>query len=56
MVDVGAGVNNDLKITKEKLDQALFILQAEGNYEVYGGRFSQVTNKGQMTTQRVLCL
>lgn len=55
MVDVGAGVNNDLKITKEKLDQALFILQAEGNYEVYGGRFSQVTNKGQMTTQRVLC-
>ena len=55
MVDVGAGVNNDLKITKEKLDQALFILQAEGGYEVYGGRFSQVTNKGQMTTQRVLC-
>ena len=55
MVDVGAGVNNDLKITKEKLDQALFILQAEGDYEVYGGRFSQVTNKGQMTTQRVLC-
>ena len=44
MVDVGAGVNNDLKITKEKLDQALFILQAEGGYEVYGGRFSRRIN------------
>ena len=55
MIDVGHGVNNDLRISKEKLDQALFILQAEGGYEVYGGRFEQVTNKGQMTTQRVLC-
>lgn len=56
MVDVGAGVDRELNITKEKLDQALFILQAEGGYEVYGGRFAQVTNKGQMTTQRVLCV
>lgn len=55
MIDVGTGVNRELKITKEKLDQALFILQAEGGYEVYGGRFAQVTNKGQMTTQKVLC-
>ena len=55
MVDVGAGVERELNISKEKLDQALFILQAEGGYEVYGGRFAQVTNKGQMTTQRVLC-
>lgn len=55
MIDVGRGVERDLNISKEKLDQALFILQAEGNYEVYGGRFAQVTNKGQMTTQRVLC-
>ncbi len=55
MIDVGTGVNRELNITKEKLDQALFILQAEGGYEVYGGRFAQVTNKGQMTTQKVLC-
>lgn len=55
MVDVGTGVERELNISKEKLDQALFILQAEGGYEVYGGRFAQVTNKGQMTTQRVLC-
>lgn len=55
MVDVGTGVERELNISKEKLDQALFMLQAEGRYEVYGGRFAQVTNKGQMTTQRVLC-
>lgn len=56
MVDVGVGVERELNISKEKLDQALFILQAEGGYKVYGGRFSQATNKGQMTTQRVLCV
>ena len=56
MVDVGSGVERDLNISKEKLDQALFILQAEGGYEVYGNRFPQATNKNQMTTQRVLCV
>ena len=55
MIDVGNGVERELNISREKLDQALFILQAEGNYKVYGGRFAQVTNKGQMTTQKVLC-
>lgn len=53
---VGAGVERDLNISKEKLDQALFILQAEGGYEVYGNRFPQATNRNQMTTQRVLCV
>lgn len=55
MVDVGRGVDRELNISKEKLDQALFMLEAEGGYKVYGGRFAQVTNKGAMTTQRVLC-
>lgn len=55
MIDVGNGVEKELRISKEKLDQALFMLQAEGHYEVYSGRFDQVTNKGQMTTQKVLC-
>lgn len=55
MIDVGSGVNDSLRISKEKMEQALFILEAEGGYKVYGGRFPQVTNKGQMTTQRVLC-
>jgi DNA-binding CsgD family transcriptional regulator len=56
MLDVGKGVERELNISREKLDQALFMLQAEGKYEVYGGRFEQVTNKGQMTTQKVLCV
>lgn len=56
MLDVGVGVDRELKISKEKLEQALFILQAEEGCEVYGGRFPQVTNKGQMTTQKVLCV
>ena len=55
MLDVGTGVDRELNISKEKLDQALYILQREG-YEVYSGRFSQVTNPGQMTTQKVLCI
>jgi DNA-binding CsgD family transcriptional regulator len=55
MLDVGTGVDRELNISKEKLDQALYILQREG-YQVYGGRFSQVTNPGQMTTQKVLCI
>lgn len=55
MIDVGTGVDKELRISKEKLDQALFILQAEHGYEVYSGRFDQVTNKGQKTTQKVLC-
>ena len=55
MIDVGNGVEKELRISKEKLDQALFMLQAEGHYEVYSGRFDQVTNKGLMTTQKVLC-
>ena len=55
MLDVGVGVDRERNISKEKLDQALFILQAEHGCEVYGGRFAQVTNKGQMTTQKVLC-
>lgn len=54
MIDVGAGVEQELRISKEKLDQALYILEREG-YPVYGGRFNQVTNKGQMTTQKVIC-
>lgn len=55
MLDVGTGVDRELNVSKEKLDQALYILQREG-YKVYGGRFSQVTNPGQMTTQKVLCI
>lgn len=55
MVDVGANVERELNISKQKLDQALYLLQREG-YEVYGGRMPQATNPGQKTTLKVLCV
>lgn len=54
MLDVGKGVDLELNVSQEKLNQALFMLQAENGYHVYTNRFDQVTNKGQMTTQKVL--
>ena len=53
-IDVGVGVERELNISSEKLEQALHILEMEG-YPVHGGRISQVTNAGQMTTLRVVC-
>lgn len=54
MIDVGAGAELELGISREKLNQALYMLKREG-YEVYSGRFEQVTNRGNFTTQMVLC-
>lgn len=54
MIDVGAGVERELNISKEKLNQALHILEEEG-YPVYGGRADQVTNPGKKTTLKVIC-
>lgn len=54
MIDVGTGVERELNVSKEKLEQALYILEMEG-YEVFGGRVPQVTNPGQQTTIKVLC-
>lgn len=54
MIDVGAGVEVSLGVSKEKLRQALDILQEEG-YPVYGGRVPQATNKGKQTTLKVIC-
>ena len=54
MIDVGKGVERELNVSPEKLNQALYLLEREG-YHVYGGRFQQVTNPNQFTTQRVLC-
>jgi len=55
MIDVGTGVERELNISKEKLNQALAILESEG-YPIYKGGIPQVTNKGQQTNQRVICL
>ena len=54
MIDVGSGVAMELNISKEKLDQALAILESEG-YPVYGGRVPQATNPSQKTTIKVIC-
>ena len=54
MIDVGTGVERELGISREKLNQALYILEMEG-YPVYGGGVPQVTNKGQQTNLKVLC-
>lgn len=54
MIDVGTGVERELGISKEKLKEALSILEAEG-YPVYGGRIQQATNPGKHTTLQVVC-
>ena len=54
LLDIGKGTERELNISKEKLDQAVYMLEREG-YVVLGGRFEQPTNRGQFTTQKVLC-
>ena len=54
MVDVGTDVERELNISKERLVEALYVLENEG-YKVYKGRIPQVTNPGKQTTQKVLC-
>lgn len=54
MIMVGSGVERELGISREKLEQALYILELEG-YPTYGSRVPQATNKGKMTTLRVVC-
>ena len=54
MIDVGVGVERELGISKEKLKQALKLLEEEG-YPVYGGRVDQATNPGKKTTIKVVC-
>lgn len=54
MIDVGEGVEREIGVSKEKMKQALTMLEMEG-YEVYGGRVAQVTNPGKYTTLQVLC-
>lgn len=54
MIDIGVGVERELNISKERLNTALDILKLEG-YPVYSGRFEQQTNRGNWTTQKVIC-
>ena len=54
MIAVGVGVERELNISKEKLNQALYILEREG-YPIYKGGIPQATNPGQQTNQKVIC-
>ena len=54
MIDVGVGVERELGISREKLKQALEILEQEG-YPVYKGGIPQATNPGKQTNQMVIC-
>lgn len=53
-IDVGSGVERELNISRERLNQSLELLEREG-YPVYGGRIPQATNKGKFTTVKVVC-
>lgn len=52
MIDVGAGIEQELGVSREKLEQALYILQLEG-YPVYGGGVP--TGPGHQTNMKVIC-
>lgn len=54
MIDIGTGVERELGISKEKLNEALYILEREG-YPVYKGGIPQATNPGKQINQRVIC-
>lgn len=54
MVDVGSGVEISLNISKERMNQALHILEMEG-YEIYGGGIPQINTRGQQSNQKVIC-
>lgn len=54
MIDIGTGVERELGISKEKLNEALYILEKEG-YPVYKGGIPQATNPGKQINQRVIC-
>ena len=53
MIDIGAGVERELGISREKLKQAVMMLEMEG-YHQYGGGVSQVNNPGKQTNLKVL--
>lgn len=53
IIDVGVGVERELGVSREKLEQALYILEREG-YPVYGGGVPQITNKGKQTNVKII--
>lgn len=53
VIDVGDGVDRRLNISRERLNQALYILENEG-YEVYGGTMDQTADPSRKFVMRVL--
>lgn len=53
-IDISAGTEHMLGVSRDKMKQAVQILEEEG-YEVYGGRNKQATNDGKFTTTVALC-
>jgi predicted transcriptional regulator len=56
MIDVGAGVEQELNISRTRLDTALEYLEKAEGCPVYGGGVPQPTNTNQQSNQKVLCL
>ena len=53
LIDVGAGVERELNVSRTKMAEALALLEQKG-YNVYGGRVPQATNPGKKTTLSIL--
>lgn len=53
VLDVGAGVERELGVSRQTLQEALFILETQG-YSHFGVSIGQVTNKGQRTTYELI--
>ena len=54
-LDISEGVERDLGISKERLNEAVYMLRMEG-YEVYPRQIEQLTNPGKKTSINVLCM
>lgn len=53
MIDIGAGIERELGVSKEKMTQAVHMLEMQG-YPNYSGGVDQVTNAGKRTTLKVI--
>lgn len=53
-IDIGPGVEASLNMSREKMKEALYILEMEG-YPTYIGGVPQATNPGQQTNMTGLC-
>lgn len=54
VIDIGPGVELELGVSRNTLEEARFMLEAEG-YNVYGVGISQPNNPRQRTTVQALC-